>query len=297
MSSKRFSKFGHAGRDGARGFFIAACCFVLGLAGFGQGGCGAAEGPPLLEFIEAPTASLRQGLCNPGDSGGDLGCGCTLNSQCNRFDDDTRLIVCDVPMGKSAGSCIDCLAKPAGARPIGCACTAKSDCATGLACNGRTCQLLRQRGEYCFRDSDCGSDANGSMICLPTKSWCGPLEGGNYCDFNSDCLSGRCVSGLCTPGGAAAPCTSDSDCTAPLLCHAVLGKCLDQQPDGEPCSRNAECKNQCNSFSGSCMLGKNGVICTPTNNPDGPHGDCMPGLECTNCGGSYTCRMPGGPCG
>ena len=76
---------------------------------------------------------------------------------------------------------------------------------TGLVCNGRSCQPLRQRGEYCFRNSDCGSDMHGAMVCLPTKSWCGPLEGDYYCDFNSDCLSGRCLGGLCTPGGIAAP--------------------------------------------------------------------------------------------
>ena len=56
-------------------------------------GCGVQD-PGLLSVD-----SRRQGLCMPGDTGGDFGCGCTLNSQCNHFDDDTRLVVCDVPDG------------------------------------------------------------------------------------------------------------------------------------------------------------------------------------------------------
>ncbi|HNN92431.1 MAG TPA: hypothetical protein PKI03_09185, partial [Pseudomonadota bacterium] len=87
-------------------------------------GCGATDGTPDL-------FSRAQGLCVPGDGGGDLGCGCTLNSQCNRFDDDSRLLVCDVPDGAMAGVCTDCVALRAGARVIGCACKADSDCATG----------------------------------------------------------------------------------------------------------------------------------------------------------------------
>lgn len=252
-------------------------------------GCGAAS--------DLETAEITSALCIPGDSGGDYGCGCTLNSQCNRFDDDTRLVVCNVPDGDTVGACLDCTARTAGTRPVGCACAMDGDCATGLKCNGRSCQPLRQRGEYCFHDSDCGSDMSGSMTCLLTKSWCGPLAGGYYCDFNSDCLSKRCVLGQCTPGGAAAPCSDDTDCAAPGVCSKLLGLCVDPQDDGQPCARNAECKNQCNSFSGVCTLGKSGVICTTTGNAAGADGDCTTGLKCTDCGGSFTCRDPAGPCG
>jgi hypothetical protein len=240
---------------------------------------------------------LIETSCNPNNGGGDLGCGCTLNTQCTNFDDDTRLIVCNVADGATSGTCLDCTAAPAGTRPIGCACSADTDCASGLNCNGRTCQPLRQRGEYCFHDSDCGTDMSGSMVCLPTKSWCGPLAGGNYCDFQTDCLSGRCVGGLCTPGAAGAPCSLDSDCTSPMVCSQITKQCILPQADGQPCARNVECINQCNSFSGVCLLGQNGVNCTIDKNPAGPNGDCESNLQCTDCGGSYTCRMAGGPCG
>lgn len=250
-------------------------------------GCGVQD-PGLLSVD-----SRRQGLCMPGDTGGDFGCGCTLNSQCNHFDDDTRLVVCDVPDGAMVGKCVDCVAYPACGRVVGCGCKADGDCGTGLKCNGRTCQPLRARGEYCFHDSDCGSDAMGAMRCLPTKSWCGPLDSDYYCDFNSDCISGKCVGGVCIPGGTSTACRDDMDCKSPLVCSKIYGRCVDKQPDGTPCARNAECQNQCNSFSGVCTLGKNGVICTMSN----PDGDCATGLVCTDCGGTFTCRNPGGPCG
>jgi hypothetical protein len=255
-------------------------------------GCGADD------FGDGVFGHRQQKLCMSGDSGGDFGCGCTLNSQCNQFDDDTRLVVCDVPDGGTVGACTDCVAKAAGMRPVGCACGATADCATGLSCNGRTCQPLRQRGEYCFRDSDCGSDSEGAMRCLGTKSWCGPLDGGNYCDFQSDCLSGKCESGLCTPGVAGGPCATDADCAAPLVCSSIFKECRDKQADGVPCGRSVECQNQCNSFSGLCTDGHSGVICTQTGNADGPDGDCDTGLACTDCGGgAFTCRVLGGPCG
>src|SRR5262245_53646250 len=77
--------------------FLAGCGGLVLALGSGPSGCGADDG--------LMTASRISGLCNAGDSGGDLGCGCTLNSQCNRFDDDTRLIVCDVASGATRGVC------------------------------------------------------------------------------------------------------------------------------------------------------------------------------------------------
>ena len=263
----------------------------LGL-GWGLGGATGCSADPssLGAADEPPLGLLRQGLCSPGDTGGDFGCGCTLNSQCNGFDDDARLIVCDVPAGGSVGKCLDCTATAA--RPIGCACIADSDCATGSKCNGRTCQKLRDRGEFCVRDSDCGGDLAGPMNCLPTKSWCGPLPDGYYCDFQTDCLSGTCRAGSCTSGAAGSPCSLDTDCKGGLVCLTLPGLCGDKQADGLACKRNAECQNQCNSFSGLCTLGKAGTLCTLAN----PDGDCATGLSCVDCAGSFTCRPTGTPC-
>lgn len=165
------------------------------------GGCGAGKSS------EADIDTLTEAVCVAGDQGGDLGCGCSLNSQCTGFDDETRLLLCDVASGASVGKCTDCASVTA--RPSGCACSVDADCATGLACNGRTCQALRKRGEFCVRDSDCGSDASGSMTCLPSKNWCGPLAVGSFCDFNLDCLSGICSVGKCSTGESGQPCSID----------------------------------------------------------------------------------------
>jgi len=273
----------------ARAAAVTGLLVALVAAGAAGAGCGAdpAGGDPAGD---PALGLLRQGLCSPGDTGGDFGCGCTLNSQCSGFDDDARLIVCDVPAGGSVGKCLDCTATAA--RPIGCACSFDTDCAAGSKCNGRTCQKLRDRGEFCVRDSDCGADLSGPMNCLPTKSWCGPLADGYYCDFQSDCLSGTCRAGSCTSGAAGSPCSLDADCKSGLVCLTLPGLCGDKQADGVACKRNAECQNQCNSFSGLCTLGMAGTLCTLSN----PDGDCATGLSCIDCAGSFTCRLAGVPC-
>ena len=140
------------------------------------------------------------------------------------------------------------------ARPTGCACNVDANCATGLVCNGRTCQALRKRGEFCVRDTDCGSDATGAMVCLPSKNWCGPLAVGSFCDdFNLDCLSGICSLGKCSTGKAVSQ-VRRQNCKAGLVCNTVAGTCGAKLADGQPCLRNVECQNQCNSFSGTCKL-------------------------------------------
>jgi hypothetical protein len=272
-------------------FTTMALTLVLGLGASALTGCDAGPGGA------TPIAQKRQGLCAPGD----MTCACADNVECIGFDEDTRLIICNVPTGAMTGTCLDCTT--VAAKPVGCACKVDADCGGGAKCNGRTCQTLRARGEFCVRDSDCGSDMVGAMRCLPTKLWCGPLLDGNFCDFDDDCVNGKCNElGLCTSGEAGDDCVDDTGCKPGLLCHSVTYKCILQKSlmDGEPCLRNQECVNQCNSFSGRCLLGSEGEACTTTHNPAGANGDCdqsvMPALLCTNCGGAFTCRPPGSTC-
>lgn len=222
-----------------------------------------------------------------------IGGACTDNSDCDAFDNDTRLIICDVPAGAMAGTCIDCLA--ASPRPVGCTCDTDGDCATGLRCSGgRTCQAPRARGEFCLFDADCGSDMVGAMRCLPTKSYCGPGPDGYFCDFDDDCVSNNCNGlGVCASGAAGDDCVDDTSCKGTTICSFVTYKCVEPQADGANCTRNKECQNQCNSFSGQCQLGSEGVACTTMN----PGGDCSAGLLCTDCGGgAFTCRPMGSNC-
>lgn len=251
------------------------------------GGCGA---PP-----DAALGTRRQAVCNPNNSGGDLGCACTDNPQCTGFDDDTRLVICDVPSGMTVGACLNCTA--VSPRPVGCVCDSDAECQAGLRCNGRTCQSPRNRGELCRVDSDCGTDAMGAMTCLPTKHLCGPLPDDYFCDFNTDCQSGNCNGvGVCTSGGMDVLCTRDAECAPPLVCSTINSRCIAPQADGGPCTRNAECVNQCNSFAGRCLEGTEGIQCTLNGNLAGPNGDCVSGLLCTDCTGSFNCRPSGSIC-
>jgi hypothetical protein len=221
-----------------------------------------------------------------------IGGACTDNTQCDAFDEDARLIICDVPAGMMAGTCVDCVA--AATRPVGCACEIDGDCAAGTFCNGRTCQTKRTRGEFCLFDIDCGSDMSGAMRCLPTKSYCGPAVDGFFCDFDDDCLSNNCNDlGVCSSGAMGDDCAKDEDCKGTTICSFVTFKCVEPQADGTNCTRNKECQTRCNSFSGQCQDGTEGVACTSMN----PDGDCAMGLLCTDCGGgAFTCRPMGSNC-
>lgn len=247
--------------------------------------------------VDTPSASHRQALCTANNGGGDLNCPCTDNDQCNGADNDTRNVICNVADGAMVGACFDCLAL--GGRPVGCVCDADTDCASPAKCNGRTCQTLRARGEFCLFDSDCGSDAMGAMTCLPTKHFCGPLDIDYFCDFSSDCLSGLCSGlGVCTAGVSNTGCTRDKDCTAPNLCSSITAQCVPPAVDGTACRRNAECQGgHCNSFSGLCQPGDEGTPCTQTLNAAGPDGDCATNQFCTNCANNgFTCRPSASDC-
>jgi hypothetical protein len=251
---------------------------ALGVALLVFAGCGASPEDP------AP-AKRRQQV--------PIGGACTDNTDCDNFDDDTRLIICNVPAGMMAGVCYDCWAAAMN-RPVGCFCSADAECAAPARCNGRTCQIPRARGEFCVHDTDCaGSDALGAIVCLPTKSYCGPGADGYFCDFDTDCVNNNCNDlGVCTSGMAGDDCTSDAKCKAPTnICYGITFKCIAPLPDGSLCTRDAECATSpCNSFSGQCMPGPAGTACTRD-------GDCDMGLVCTDCGGgARTCRAPMSPC-
>lgn len=279
--------------SGMRLLNLAGARGLVGVLMLALSACGVddrAAGQPVAGRAQAVT-------CNAGNAGGDLTCACTDNPQCNNFDDDTRLIICNVPTGGTVGTCYDCAALASG-RPVGCYCSADADCATGSKCNGRTCQVLSARGEFCTRDTDCAADAMGATRCLPTKHWCGPLADTYPCDFGTDCTSGICSGlGVCTSGVMGTGCTKDSECATGTICYTLTATCVAPQPDGGYCLRNAECvNNQCNSFTGVCLIGTEGIPCTITGNAAGANGDCQSPLLCTDCGGSYNCRPTGSLC-
>lgn len=267
----------------------------------GGAGCSASD--------EGSIGSLSQGLickpggnsvgmcqCNPGAAGGDLTCECTDNNQCNWHDFDTRLVICQVPTGGTIGTCVDCLAFAAGTRPEGCACNATTDCAGGLACNGRTCQVPRSRGEFCLFDADCGSDGFGAMTCDKTMHLCGRQLSDFYCNFSDDCLAGGkgCIRGVCASGGEGANCWKDADCSGGTVCSTAQLICMYPLFNGDYCVRNQECQaGVCNSVLYQCGVGDDGTWCS-TANPGGANFDCAPGFTCLDCGdGARQCRPNG----
>ena len=50
---------------------------------------------------------------------------------------------------------------------------------------------------------------------------------------------------------------------AACLQHDLTAPASTSRTTAKPCTRNAECKNQCNSFSGACLLGKTGSSALP----------------------------------
>jgi hypothetical protein len=96
---------------------------------------------------------------------------------------------------------------------------------------------------------------------------------GSACTSGSGCLSGECVSGFCTQGGADAPCNVAADC--------VSGSCLSGScspgsagGSGTPCTLNAQC------LSGACVAGVCGT--GGQGQPCKVQADCLSSYTCTN---------------
>jgi hypothetical protein len=176
------------------------------------------------------------------------------------------------------------------ARPSGCACTVDGDCATGLKCNGRTCQALRKRGEFCVRDSDCGSDATGSMTCLPSKNWCGPLPIASFCDFNLDCLSGICSLGRCSTGDSGQPCHSIATARPDSSAIPSLGPAATSSPTASRAFATPSVKTSATALAAPASWAPPERSARPIT----LDGDCATGLSCVDCGGGVkTCRTGG----
>ena len=120
---------------------------------------------------------------------------------------------------------------------------------------------------YCNVDSDCISNRCVNGMC---RYMCTPS-----CTLDSQCSSGQCVNGYCLPS-----CTADSQCPAG---GCVNGQCV---PD---CNSNSQC------ISGKCMAG----LCSPpcTSNAQCPldetSGDCVNGYCPRPCYADSQCPWGG----
>ena len=195
-------------------------------------------------------------------------------------------------------------------------CDSDENCDSGR-CSGNICKLQLADGKRCIRDEDCISEK-----CL--GKWdakeCSSARVGQTCESNNDCDSKRChdercadklrdglsctvdndcisddclgEQGLkqCSSGLVNQACDLDRDCDS-VRCH--IHRCKNKLEDGNVCTRDPDCINECLGASGlqECSSGKNGQTC------DSPY-DCTSrrcdGRRCKEkLGVGKSCRIDG----
>ncbi|RMG15965.1 MAG: hypothetical protein D6729_11585, partial [Deltaproteobacteria bacterium] len=116
---------------------------------------------------------------------------------------------------------------------------------------------------------------------------CALYPGSCTCTGPADCKQGEvCQSGTCVP----APCTSNTECQAPLVCDTSTGKCIPP-----PCQTDADCNAGYTCTAGTCERAATCLICEPCQQ----NADCgASGLCVSFGGGSAVCTQRCGqtPC-
>jgi hypothetical protein len=169
-------------------------------------------------------------------------------------------------------TCINniCAAKPtSGTKGIGEACSADSECLSGLVCDKGKCDVMSQAtGAACKENDDCAA----GLICQANQCVSGvaPDDGGAGCNDNGDCGDGGfiCVGGQCVAGTAPDDAGTTSD-------DAGGGQACGPMGGGASCNDNGDC-----GTGGKCVSGQ----CAPTNVP------CPSGMTCV----SNVCQPPAG---
>jgi hypothetical protein len=104
--------------------------------------------------------------------------------------------------------------------------------------------------------SDCGCDAFGGGICVPTMGCVQPGPAGASCTEDRFCASGLCDPGSSTciaPIADGAPCTMDRFCVS-SLCNPLTDLCTSPLPGGEGCESNDYCASGvCGATSHVCV--------------------------------------------
>jgi len=136
--------------------------------------------------------------------------------------------------------------------PGGSPCNQGSQCLTGLVCSGlcvggTPAAISGNPNDPC----PCPQNMTCAAFSLNSQLRTCKLNGDEFCVQSTDCLSGQCQNGFCSPG----------------------------LPDGSPCQANVQCLNQ-NCSLGWCqeqdrITGQEGAICTLNGAPP-----CDAGLGC-----------------
>ncbi len=143
---------------------------------------------------------------------------------------------------------------------------------TAITCPAQTCnaQTPCPQGQVC--------SSAGTCTPAPLASTGGP------CTMGSQCLTGVCTSGVCSPGNAGAPCQAGSDC---LSGTCVEGSC----GSGSAAGAGAACTSDAGCLSGDCS----GGICQPggQGTPCNTSSDCRSTPTLLLCTGGF-CQPPPG---
>ena len=129
-------------------------------------------------------------------------------------------------------------------------CSADSGCPSGTVCIGGVCK--KSDGGTCATDSDCASGFCAGGVCTPSNNNCG--GSGLVCAPNQVCIGGACKT---NNGGA---CAMNGDCLSGLCWGGVCKK-----PDGAACQMSGECASGL-CAGGVCTAsgcGAMGVVCAP----------------------------------
>jgi hypothetical protein len=131
----------------------------------------------------------------------------------------------------------------------------------------------------CFADTDCTADGGTGAKCLAGQTSGGAADiqctsASNQCADETQCTSGNCVQGVCTPA-----CSATNPC-----------------PTGFACDSNNECTinaSPCAVPGGSCSVGGSNGICVEQHcvSTCTTSSTCGNGLECVN-GGCMPVQQP-----
>ncbi len=235
-------------------------------------------------------ASCTGGLCVSTPSG----------SVCSQSCDPMRPALGCPPgfhCGAEPGSCDGfCLPGAIGVAPLDAACSADTDCASGVCRDpgdGRARCLEPCRGDRgdCVDGDVCVASEGSCFVCVAASSFGSPRGLGESCDTDAACRSGHCVvsEGV---GECGIPCSAGGACAEGFAC--IEGDCVleRRQPIGGPCRTSGDC-------AGGAVCAVQGerrwctAECTDASG-------CPSGFTCAEAGGARICapvgRLVGEPC-
>ncbi|MGE0784800.1 MAG: CAP domain-containing protein [Sandaracinaceae bacterium] len=210
-------------------------------------------------------------------SGGGAPSGCTADTDC------AAGLRCDTSSGR-------CVATGGGTTPLGGACSAHAECASGVCFSGMCSQSCDWPSGACPTGFYCDGEATGACgpgVCLPGGAGAGAL--GDSCHDHPDCANQFCFEGRCTE-----PCNPESvgACPSGGICRVgglpCRGGCGVAGSLGDPCTANAQCA------SGMCASADGRQFCTALCDASSP---CPTGFACESAGSVNVCVPDGGALG